>query len=269
MALNSPSARHEHKMHTLKYTKENIVHEKTVLIWGGMDGIKAEIYLLDTKNFKFTPLEFNANLPGSYSNLKENIEPRSSFGSCSFNEFVYIYGGLLSNGEFTSDLLVLDFELLTIKKLDTVFKPKGLMNPTLIIHQSNNDTIITLFGGMLKNLELINDIYQYSFNTKDFTLLKTKGYIPPPREAHTSVHYYGVIPYLYREQQEVEQPHNYMISFGGFINAFNHIERTRDLLLLNLDTMYIETKPGFGQIPHGRALHSCVIDGDYMYIQGS
>jgi hypothetical protein len=242
---NPPTNCHHSGFHTVKWFEDGAITQKVVLIWGGHNGISKEIYELQIKN----------NLKWKQIEMKGNFEPRAAFASCCFNEFVFLFGGLFDDNSFTNQLIRMDFKKMEITEIPIDSQFPKLINSSMIYHKQNNDEFLTIYGGLMENMNIFNDTLQYNLNRKQSSMLQTDAVEKkiPGRESHTAVYFY------------VKKP--LMVVYGGFIKKYQ-VQRVREILVLDLESGKWSIEHGKGNNPHGRALHSCSLHGNLMFIHG-
>ncbi|KAI8903838.1 hypothetical protein EDD86DRAFT_195319 [Gorgonomyces haynaldii] len=106
------------------------------------------------------------------------------------------------------------------------------------------DDKLYLFGGQ-DPFRLVNDLYCYSLNTKQWSLLKTFGQIPEPRKGFTMVKY-----------------QHYLLVYGGG----NGTHFSDELFVLNTRTLHWQRYMMRG--PGKRRSHSCFVYKDSMFLFG-
>ena len=205
----NPEPRSGSVFHSLVFDDDGMQVHKTILIWGGLYGIKNDIY------------EFDKTWKQIDCKVDPKICPVAGASSCSHKEFIYIYGGVVEaehGHRFTEQVVRYDAKHRRLELIHCNDNPNGRIGAALIFY--NN--CLWLFGGSTIEGRAHNQLYRLDLSSKSWDLLETNGMRIVPRESHAGV--------FYQNPQGIP----YLVVFGGIVLIFGEIDRRRDTLFLNL-----------------------------------
>jgi len=149
------------------------VNVRMLVFGGGTDqGILSDLYELDLNTYTWTILSTNGTPPS----------PRWDHVAIynSQDQSMAVFGGR-DTSDFFNDLWVLDLNTMTWSQILS-YGPSARIGHTAIYYPDNNSMIV--FGGWNINLQKDNDLWEFDFDTQNWTLHSPSGDLPIPRDCH-------------------------------------------------------------------------------------
>ena len=155
-------------MHTANYYPQR---NEIILFGGYSDGnMLNKIYRFNIKTH-----EIKAQKPQDEENMPE---PRIGHASFIFQDFLYIFGGSIQDGNLLNDLWKLDLSNFSWEKIleNNKFPENELFVPSprsghSLLHISEEDNVVYIFGGKIGNFQEGNDLWQYDISTNEFKII--------------------------------------------------------------------------------------------------
>ena len=155
-------------MHTANYYEQR---NEIILFGGYSDGnILNKIFRfnLDSHEIKAQKVQNEENIP----------EARIGHAAFIFQDFLYIFGGSIQDGNLLNDLWKFDLNNYSWENIleNNKFNESDLSVPSprsghALFHLSNEDNTVYIFGGKIGNFQEGNDLWQYDISSNKFKLI--------------------------------------------------------------------------------------------------
>ncbi|TDH73744.1 hypothetical protein CCR75_003836 [Bremia lactucae] len=217
-----------------------VVHKSNMFIFGGYDGRDGN-YFNDLYYFNFDAQRWN-QMP---SIVESRPEARTDHIMVLHLSSIYIFGGYNGSSRF-NDLCGYDINAQRWSREQAQGAiPSRRFGHSGVVHTETNRLIV--FGGW-DGRDTLNDLHEYSFTSKVWRKMETRGNSPPHRYRHTAV------------------------IFGDTMFVFGGVDKTHcrfnDLQRLDLVTNTWSEVCTTGSIPSSRTFHRAVVVESTMYLLG-
>ncbi|MFH4982206.1 hypothetical protein AB6A40_008915 [Gnathostoma spinigerum] len=242
----TPRPRHGHRAVAIK--------DLMIVFGGGNEGIVDELHVYNTAtNQWFVPAVRGDVPPGC-----------AAYGIVCDGTRIYIFGGMIEYGRYSSDLYELQASRWEWRHLRARPPKSGHPGPCPRLGHSftlASNQVCYVFGGLANDSadyktnipRYLNDLFAIDLrcgsNNLQWECPQTYGSPPPGRESHTAVLYEAGRPQL--------------IIYGGMNGC-----RLGDVWLLDIESMSWSNPVVQGACPLPRSLHSANLIGDRMFVFG-
>jgi len=112
------------------------------------------------------------------------VPARHGHSAVIYQNSMWIFGGVDNEGNELSDVYEFDFDRFTWQCVSTSKSPSGRWGHSCLVYGDS----MFIFGGRDK-LKNYNDIYEFHFNSRSWSLVSVYGIKPPPRHYHRAILY--------------------------------------------------------------------------------
>jgi len=166
------------------------LYEKKLYVFGGIlvKPASNDFYVFDFDNKKWAIVVAHGTPPS----------PRCGHSAIVYDRKMWIFGGHDNNKHPFNDLFFFDF---ATSKWEQIQQVEGEPWPAPRYHHSATviGSLWYIFGGAGSKTKYYNDVYQFNFSEKKWTLVNVSGEIPESRAGHISFEW-----------------HNNLYIFGGY-----------------------------------------------------